>query len=82
LLAKQNKDILLIDADDQATSRNFMNFRSEMLKNIEYTVIKLSDKAIRDQTLKLKNKYDHIIICKFNIARILFHFLGSKDCIF
>lgn len=62
MLARHNKDVLLIDADDQATSMDFTNFRSETLKNIEYTAIKLSDKAVRDQTLKLKDKYDHIII--------------------
>ena len=62
MLSKHNKDVLLIDADDQATSMDFTNFRSETLKDTKYTAIKLCDKAVRDQTLKLKNKYDYIII--------------------
>ncbi len=62
MFAKQNSDILLIDADDQATSMDFTNFRNETLNDPGYTGIKLSDKAVRDQTLKLKSKYEHIII--------------------
>ena len=62
-LAKQGHDILLIDADDQATAAYFTAFRNETKQGeIGYTSIQLANKAVRNQTLRLKEKYDHIII--------------------
>jgi len=62
MLSKGGGDVLLIDADEQATSMDFTNFRNENLYNAGYTAITLTDKAVRDQTIKLKEKYDHIVI--------------------
>lgn len=57
LMAKKFKDILLIDADDQQSSSDFTVFRSETMKDkLDYTSIQLSDRTVRDQTIKLKSK--------------------------
>lgn len=62
-LAKQGHDILLIDADDQATASYFTAFRNETKQEeVGYTSIQLANKAVRNQTLRLKKKYDHLII--------------------
>ena len=63
MLSQQDKDVLLIDADDQKTASDFTTFRNEATQGrIGYTAIQLANKAVRDQTIKLKPKYDHIII--------------------
>ncbi len=62
-MAKNFKDILLVDADDQRTASDFTLFRNELLNGkMDYTSIQLSGKVVRDQTLRLKSKYDHVII--------------------
>ena len=59
----KNNEVLLIDADDQATSTHFSAFRnSANNKEAEYTLIQLKDQNVRTEALKLKSKYDHIII--------------------
>ena len=61
--AQQGGDVLLIDADDQETSFDFSTLRSSNTENLpEYTYIKLSGKALRSEILKLKEKYDDIIV--------------------
>lgn len=60
---KQGKDVLLVDADDQETASDFTLFRNQTLSNqAGYTAIKLSNKAVYDQVIKLKGKYDVIVI--------------------
>lgn len=62
--SNQGRDVLLIDADDQETATDFTTLRTE--KNAEdgagYTSIKLTGQAVRSQTLRLKEKYQDIII--------------------
>lgn len=61
--AQSGSDILLIDADDQETSFDFSTLRSSLENKVpEYTYIKLSGKALRSEILKLKGKYDDIIV--------------------
>ena len=61
--AQQGADILLIDADDQETSFDFSSLRSSSeVKLPEYTCIKLSGKSVRTEILKMKDKYDDIIV--------------------
>lgn len=56
-------DVLLIDADDQETSTDFTILRNEILENgAGYTNIKLTGAAVRTETLRLKDKYQDIII--------------------
>jgi chromosome partitioning protein len=61
--AQKGADILLIDADDQETSFDFSTLRSSLDITLpEYTYIKLSGKAVRSEILKMKKKYDDIIV--------------------
>ena len=61
--AQQGFDVLLIDADDQGTSFDFSTLRGSLETKLpEYTYIKLSGKAVRSEILKMKEKYDDIIV--------------------
>jgi chromosome partitioning protein len=61
--AQSGADVLLIDADDQETSFDFSTLRSSLDNKFpEYTYIKLSGKALRSEILKMKGKYDDIIV--------------------
>ena len=63
MLASQGKDILLVDADDQETATDFTYLRNEQLVgNAGYTAIQLTGKAVRDQVLRQKDKYDEVVI--------------------
>lgn len=54
-------DALLVDADDQETATDFSAIRAQT-DLTKYTAIKLTGKAVRDEILKLKAKYQDIII--------------------
>lgn len=57
------KDVLLIDADDQETSSDFTTLRNEILEDgAGYTNIKLTGASVRTETLRLKDKYQDIVI--------------------
>lgn len=61
--ANAGRDVLLIDADDQETATDFTALRSEKRDGgAGYTGIKLTGPAVRTETLKLKEKYQDIII--------------------
>lgn len=57
------KDVLLVDADDQESATDFTSWRNHNSNNqAGYTSVKLTGEAVRNEVLKLKNKYEHIII--------------------
>lgn len=61
--AKEGRDVLLIDADDQETATDFTTLRGEKQEGGPgYTSIKLSGSGVRTQTQRLKEKYQDIII--------------------
>jgi len=61
--AKDGRDVLLIDADDQETASDFTALRNERMDgNAGYTSIKLTGPSVRTQTFRLKEKYQDIII--------------------
>ncbi len=61
--ARNEADVLLIDADDQETSFDFTVLRNERTDNqAGYTCIKLTGAALRTETLRLSEKYDDIVI--------------------
>lgn len=61
--AKEGRDVLLIDADDQETATDFTALRGEKLESGPgYTSIKLTGANVRTQTQRLKEKYQDIII--------------------
>jgi chromosome partitioning protein len=62
-LAKQGKDVLLVDADEQESATDFTSFREHTLNGETlYTAIKLTGDQLRTQLLKLRTKYEHIVI--------------------
>lgn len=61
--AAARRDVLLIDADDQETAADFTTLRNERMDGqAGYTSIKLTGPAVRNQTLRLADKYQDIII--------------------
>ena len=60
---QQGFDVLLIDADDQETASDFTILRNERNPaGAGYTSIKLTGPAVRTETLRLREKYDDIIV--------------------
>ena len=57
------KDVLLVDADEQETATDFTSWR-EVSKTgeIGYTAVKLTGDQVRSQVIKLKNKYEYVVI--------------------
>ena len=63
VLCARDRDVLLIDADDQETATDFTVLRNERLAaGAGYTSIKLTGAAVRTETKRLAPKYDTIII--------------------
>lgn len=65
ILASKKKNVLLVDADEQGSASDFTAMRSETLKDksdVTYTCIKLHGASVRTELLKLKDKFDDIII--------------------
>jgi len=61
--SQQNKDILLVDADDQETSSDFSTLRNSLDDELsQYTCVKLSGKSVRSELIKLQSKYTDIIV--------------------
>lgn len=57
------RDVLLVDADDQETATDFSALRSQSKAGgAGYTGIKLTGASVRTETLKLKSKYEDIVI--------------------
>jgi chromosome partitioning protein len=65
LRSQQGKDVLLVDADDQATASDFTSVRNETLAErggAGYTSVKLHGAAVRSEVMRLMAKYDDIAI--------------------
>lgn len=61
--ARQGRDVLLVDADDQETATDFTVFRNERTEGkAGYTSIRLAGPAVRTEILRLRDKYEDIII--------------------
>ena len=62
--SKAGKDVLLVDADsvDNQNATDFSTIRQEQLGERFYTSIQLAGKAVREDVLKLKGKFDDIFI--------------------
>ncbi len=63
MLHLKGRDVLFVDADDQETATDFTHWRNESLpEGAGYTAIQLANNAVRTEILKLKSKYDDIVI--------------------
>src|SRR4051794_9611286 len=60
--ARSGRDVLLVDADEQATASDFTALRTEQLGKPGYTTVALAGANVRTQVLQLKPKYEDIII--------------------
>ena len=60
--ANQKKSVLLVDADDQESASGFTMLRNECHGEAGYTSVKLTGKAVRTETKRLKDNYDDVII--------------------
>ncbi len=61
--AAEGHDVLLVDADDQETASDFTVLRNERRADApSYTSIKLTGPAVRTETLRLREKYEDVII--------------------
>lgn len=57
------RDLLLVDADDQETASDFTAYRNERTNGAAgYTCIKLSGTAVRNEVIRLREKYTDIVI--------------------
>lgn len=59
---QKERDVLLVDADDQQSAAEFTELRSEEFEDTGYTCIRLDGKAVRDQVQRLEKKYHDVII--------------------
>ncbi|MGI0488571.1 AAA family ATPase [Pantanalinema rosaneae CENA516] len=65
LRSQQGRDVLLVDADDQATASDFTAVRHQTLADqggTGYTAIKLHGAAVRAELLRMKDKYEDVVI--------------------
>ena len=60
--SRAGRDVLLIDADEQATALDFTALRTEQLGSPGYTAVALAGPAVRTQVLQMAPKYEDIII--------------------
>lgn len=62
-LSKRGFDVLLVDADEQETATKFTKWRERNTEgNSGFTATVLTGDAVRQQVLKFKPKFDHIVI--------------------
>lgn len=63
LRSAAGRDVLLVDADDQATASDFTAVRNETLQgNAGYTSIKLHGANVRSEVMRMVGKYDDVVI--------------------
>ncbi len=62
LRAKLGKKVLLVDADEQGTTSDWVDQRTELGVNTSWTTIRLKANAVRTEIQKLSKNYDDIII--------------------
>jgi chromosome partitioning protein len=60
--SRAGRDLLLVDADEQATASDFTAIRTEQLGNPGYTSVQLSGAAVRTQVMQMAGKFHDVII--------------------
>lgn len=55
-------DVLLVDADEQGTASTFTALRNHSYGDAGYTVVSLAGAGVQTEIMRLKDKYDDIII--------------------
>lgn len=63
MLSLAGRDVLLVDADDQETAKEFTDLRNEnRADGAGYTCVTLLGKAVYTETKRLAEKYDDVVI--------------------
>jgi chromosome partitioning protein len=62
VLAQRGRDVLLVDADDQASAATFAQIRAELTGVAAFATVQLYGAAIRQQMKSMREKYDEIVI--------------------
>ncbi|WP_293868915.1 AAA family ATPase [uncultured Alsobacter sp.] len=63
ILAASGRDVLLVDADDQGTAGDFTTMRNQSREDgAGYTCIALKGRAVVTEIMRLRPKYDDIVI--------------------
>ena len=62
LLSEMGRNVLLVDADVQATATEFSRWRTESLGDTGFTSVQLAEMQVRNEIRKLQANYDDIII--------------------
>jgi chromosome partitioning protein len=62
VMAQRRRDVLLIDADEQASAATFAEIRAELPDKAEFATVQLYGAAIRQQMKLLREKYSEIVI--------------------
>jgi chromosome partitioning protein len=60
--SRTGRDVLLVDADEQATASDFTQLRTEQLGSPGYTLVSLAGPNVRSQVMRMADKYGDIII--------------------
>jgi chromosome partitioning protein len=62
-LASRERDVLLVDADDQESATDFTAFRNQALGGVlDYTAVKITGGDLNGQVKRLSGKYEDIIV--------------------
>jgi chromosome partitioning protein len=62
-LSSKGRDVLFVDADDQGSAHEFSVQREAAMEGkAGFTLIRLSDKSVRTEILKLLGKFDDVVI--------------------
>lgn len=62
-LAKQGRDVILVDADDQESATDFTSFRHQSLAGeLGYTAVKITGTELNSNVARLAKKYDDVVI--------------------
>lgn len=61
-LVARGSDVLLVDADDQASASDFSAYREQTRGETGYTLVQINGTHVRKQVEALRPKYDHIVI--------------------
>lgn len=62
LQSEKKRSVLLVDGDEQGTSGDWSDHRTNLGLPTSWTTIRLRGNAVRSEVLKLKSNYDDIII--------------------
>jgi chromosome partitioning protein len=56
------RDVLLVDGDEQGTAADFTQLRANKTTAADYTAMRLRGREVRTEVLKLRGKFDDIVI--------------------